>query len=116
MANVPLADTSTAGTVIIGSGLRVNTSNKLVVNSASSNTIKSGTDLYTPIVPGKQNESVFYGLAKAAGDSTQASSDNTVGTYTDNAKSAIRTMIGAAAASDLNIKEDKTVIVTITKT
>jgi len=47
--------------------------------------------------------SVFYGLAAAAGDSTQSASDNAVGTYTDNAKSAIRTMIGAGTPLDVQI-------------
>jgi hypothetical protein len=39
-------------------------------------------------------DDVFYGLAKAAGDTTQASSGNPVGTYTEEAKAAIRAMLG----------------------
>ena len=38
---------------------------------------------------------VFYGMAKAAGDTSQASSSNAVGTYTENAKSAINSMLDA---------------------
>ena len=39
-------------------------------------------------------DDVFYGLAKAAGDTTQANSGNPVGTYTEEAKAAIRAMLG----------------------
>ena len=62
--------------------------------SASSDKIKNGTELYNPIIPYRQHESVFYGLAKAAGDTTQKASENAVGSYTDEAKSAIKSMIG----------------------
>ena len=40
------------------------------------------------------DSSAFYGMAKAAGDLTQALSDNEVGTYTDEAKIAIQKMLG----------------------
>lgn len=40
------------------------------------------------------NATVFYGLAKIAGDTTMAKSSNPVGTYTDEAKTAIQRMIG----------------------
>lgn len=40
----------------------------------------------------------FYGLAKAAGDTTQASSGNAVGTYTENAISKIHDMLAAPFA------------------
>lgn len=40
------------------------------------------------------DESTFYGLAKAAGDTTQSQSSNAVGTYTDEAKAAIQNMFG----------------------
>lgn len=46
------------------------------------------------VVINKQHLSTFYGLAKAAGDTTQSQSDNTVGTYTDDAKIAIQKMLG----------------------
>ena len=41
-----------------------------------------------------QAGTVFYGLAEAAGDTAQASSGNPVGTYTEEAKAAIRAMLG----------------------
>ncbi len=94
-ADIPMADTSSPGVVVIGAGLTKNASNQLVVDSAGSGTIKAGANLSQPIVPAKQHESSFFGLAKSAGDSTQASSANPVGTYTENAKSAISQMLDA---------------------
>ncbi|MBQ1554305.1 MAG: hypothetical protein IIZ68_02480 [Clostridia bacterium] len=46
-------------------------------------------------MPSGQHRSAFYGLAKAAGDSTQSASSNAVGTYTEAAKSAISQMLSA---------------------
>jgi len=73
---------------------------RLIHKPAASHTIKNGTDANDPIVSSNQHESAFYGLAKAAGDTTQSASDNAVGTYTDDAKSAIRTMLGAVGTED----------------
>ena len=69
------------------------------INCAKLADTKSGTNAYRPIVPSHQHEAAFYGLAKAAGDSSQSSSSNTVGTYTDTAKSAIRSMLGVQSAT-----------------
>ena len=66
----------------------------LMTNSAASVDIKGGSTPHKPIVPENQHESVFYGLAKAAGDTTQSASSNAVGTYTDGAKTAIKEMLG----------------------
>ena len=41
------------------------------------------------------SSSVFYGLAAAAGDSTQSSSNNSIGTYTETAQSKINEMLNA---------------------
>jgi len=65
----------------------------LIINKASSNFVKIGADNYTPIVPSNQHEAAFYGLAKAAGDTTQSQSDNSVGIYTEDAKESIRGML-----------------------
>ena len=46
------------------------------------------------VVAKDQHKSMFYGMAKAAGDNTQAASANAVGTYTDDAKIAIQKMLG----------------------
>lgn len=100
VANVPLASDDTFGVAKVGSGLAV-VNNAIVPNFIGDSNIKKGTVSSGVIASSKQHIATFYGLAKAAGDTTQASSSNSVGTYTDNAKTAIRNMIGAAAQSDI---------------
>lgn len=97
VANVPMASINgTPGAVKMtaGNGIGLSGQGNLTIVSATSEAIKSGTNGLTPITPIHQHESVFYGLSKAAGDSTQSASSNAVGTYTDAAKSAIQTMLG----------------------
>ena len=103
VANIPIANASTAGVVKADptNGIGVESQNKMYINYAPSDLIKSGTGSYRPITPPKQHESVFYGLAKAAGDTTQSSSSNTVGTYTDEAKTAIKSMIGVPTMQEI---------------
>ena len=93
VANVPVATSSVFGVTKAGNGLFAS-SGALTINKAPSNIVKVGTQQYAPIVPYNQHESTFYGLAKASGDTTQSQSDNAVGTYTDDAKSSIQTMLG----------------------
>lgn len=62
------------------------------MDSAVDSDIKAG-NVSKPIIVSRQEKSVFYGLAKAAG-ADMALSSNPVGTYTDAAKSAIQTMLG----------------------
>lgn len=52
------------------------------------------TMIYKPIVAATEHAAAFYGLAKAAGDTTQATSSNAVGQYTPEAQAAIQQMIG----------------------
>lgn len=54
-------------------------------------------NIKTPITPFKQDESVFYGLAKAAGHD-EKDSTLSFGTYTNEAKTAIQSMLGVDAA------------------
>lgn len=95
VANIPLADANNNGVVKINQyqGIRVS-GGALAIYPAASSHAKAGSNESRPLVPKIQHESVFYGLAKAAGDTTQASSSNPVGTYTEEAKSAIRAMLG----------------------
>ena len=94
IANIPLATTSTPGVSIAsGMGIKVNSIGELYLYPASSTLVKAGTNIYVPIMPSNQHESVFYGLAKAAGDSTQSASSNTVGTYTSSALIKIHNML-----------------------
>ena len=99
VANIPLATASAPGVSYPYSnrGLSINADGQISVTRASDNSIKAGSAQYAPIVPSNQHGAAFYGLAKAAGDVTQAASDNPVGTYTDGAKAAIKDMIGATA-------------------
>jgi hypothetical protein len=90
------ATTDDYGLVKVGSGLYIGASTgKLAVAYANSSSIKNGTNATASAPVSLQHESAFYGLAKAAGDTTQSASDNAVGTYTDGAKTAIRSMLGA---------------------
>ena len=101
VANIPRASNTTLGTVKISTnyGLYRNDDDQLYIISPTDNEVKVGTALYRPISPSKQHQSAFYGLAKAAGDSTQSSSSNAVGTYTPEAKAAIQTMLGVESVN-----------------
>lgn len=73
----------------------------LITNTASDSEIKAGDNMYKPIVPGSSHQATFYSLAKAAGDTTQSQSDNEVGSYTNEAKIAIKNMIGVIDGDSL---------------
>lgn len=107
VANIPVAGTSSDKVGVVfgsgGYGTGVGATGMVFVQKSSSNDIKTGTQQYKPIVPYSQHESIFYGLAKAAGDITQSSSSNAVGVYTEEAKQAIRQMIGSADGSDYRL-------------
>ena len=99
-----IATTSTAGIVKINSGFGIYLyEDQLRIYRPTDAQIKAGNNNTCPITPSQQDISVFYGLAKAAGDSTQAASDNAVGTYTTTASAAIRTMIGAGTPLDVQV-------------
>ena len=100
VAAIPKASGDTFGVVkVANQGVNLNSNNILQIVPASLSTVKDGTGNYNPIVPSHQHEATFYGLAKAAGDTTMASSSNAVGTYTTEAKAAIHTMLGIDPAS-----------------
>ena len=99
MAPDRIATTTKAGLLKAsgaGSGLQLDSSGYLKLSYPGDSTIKAGTNLYAPVVVGVQHKSVFYGLAAATGDTTQASSSNLVGNYTDAAKTAIQNMLAVA--------------------
>jgi len=55
----------------------------LLISAAKNADIKNGSiTTLAPLVPAVQHNAAFYGLAKAAGDTTQSQSDNAVGIYT----------------------------------
>lgn len=100
VANVPIASTNNFGVVRTSSGRGIG-----IVNDGSANTgflfldkasvagIKGGLEEFRPIVPQRLDSAVFYGLTRAAGVN-MSSSNNAVGTYTDDAKVAIQKMLG----------------------
>lgn len=105
IANIPIASSSINGVVNVQNayGLTISNSGRLQIVTPSSEHIKGGTHLYRPITPSNQHEAVFYGLAKAAGDITQSASDNAVGTYTTEAKSAICSMLGVDSVQTVTV-------------
>ena len=96
IANIPIADNNKLGlmkTQNFAYGLAIENGDLTTV-SAASNIIKDGKDSFRPITSNKTHISTFYGLAKAAGDTTQSVSSNPIGQYTDEAKTKIQEMIG----------------------
>lgn len=100
VANVPLASNSAYGVVKVHIGDKglAMASGYIGIYGATDADLKASENAYRPVTPSKQHSAVFYGLAKAAGDITQASSVNAVGTYTETAKSAINSMLNAPEA------------------
>jgi len=102
VANVPIAGIGSFGVVKTKAngqgGISIDSSNDIIVSAANASNIKVGTSSTRPVTPAQQHASTFYGLAKAAGDTTQSESSNAVGTYTDAAKSAISTMLNGSVS------------------
>ena len=99
VANIPMATLNSLGVVKPkrDGGTDINQSGEIIIHESSDEQIQGSTGNRRPICPDKQHQSVFYGLAKASGDTTQAIADTSlypVGTYTDDAKEAIQQMIG----------------------
>lgn len=115
VANIPMASDSNLGTIKVNStyGIVINpNTGDISTNNSGTTLIKEGTNQFRPIAPYNQHVSTFYGLAKAAGDTTQSSSSNAVGTYTTQALAAIHTMLGidpAAIAAQVDIPLVETV-------
>ena len=98
VANIPIGSSSALGTFMTypARGITNNgTTGQMYINKASNDDVKAGTNDYKPVVPSNESNAVFYGMAKAAGDSTQSASANAVGTYTEDAKSKISDMLNA---------------------
>lgn len=95
VAVVPIATESYPGVVKVPGdrGLSMTTAGNIALVPAPSSLIKAGEQNYYPIVPKRQHEAVFYGLAKAAGFDEK---DSTLpgGQYTTGAKAAIKAMLG----------------------
>lgn len=101
--NGQYATASKSGVVKVDAhGLQMLSGGVVSTYPASSADIKAGTGQYVQLVPSRQHEAAFYGLAKAAGDNTQASSNNEVGIYTNGAKSKIKEMLGIETIDVIN--------------
>ena len=103
VAYVPLATNSTYGVMmadasVTGITIPYNEPGKPRIQKASDFEVKNGMGDYKPIVPSNSALSVFHSLARAAGDTTQRNSSNAVGSYTENAKSAISTMLNGSVS------------------
>lgn len=108
VAEIPVASANDYGTIKVhggSDGLTMTNDGYLSVARATDTSIKNGSDGHRIIPTTKQHQSVFYGLAKAAGDTTQSQSSNAVGTYTDEALKAIRKMLGIPNAKAEFINE-----------
>lgn len=102
VANIPTGTGNRAGVVqgYPGGGTQILADGRIMTYTAEEADIKAGTHTYRSIAPRRQHQSVFYGLAKAAGDTTQSASSNAVGNYTDNAKNKIQQMLGISDTID----------------
>ena len=110
VANIPIADVDNVGVVGINNngGVRIDsTSHKLLVTKATTAMLKAGSNSYYPVVANNQHESAFYALAKAAGHD-EKNSTLPVGTYTDEAKRAIRQMLGLPRYTEAKVIADVT--------
>ena len=112
VANVPVASENPGAVAIDGqyginirSGSSLTSPNALQINTATDSQVKAGSSNMRPVTPINQHNATFYGLAKAASDTTQSSSSNAVGVYTDAAKKAIRKMLGIPNTHGELIKE-----------
>jgi len=113
VANVPIASLTSLGLMKVGSGLMVSSSGIVKILPSDNDLNKIGTDINRPITPSTQHSSTFYGLTKAAGVD-MSSSSNVVGIYTDEAKTAIKQMLGVHDTYDSFVEEITGTDVTIT--
>lgn len=97
VANVPVASGSALGVVKVNNNGVWLVNGEIRTNAASIAQIKAGVNSYNVIAPINQDQSIFYGLAKAAG-SDEKNSALSVGQYTDAAKSAIHTMLSGSVS------------------
>ena len=97
VANIPVAAYNVLGAtkLAMNSGLSGVWADRgtLYIDRATAAQIKASDQRFRPITPTVQDASTFYGLAKAAGHD-EKNSTLPVGQYTEEAKTAIRTMLG----------------------
>lgn len=98
IADIPIASNNVMGLVKVNqtNGIYVDGNGVLAPTNPTDLALRLGNNNKYTINTACQHKSTFYGLAKAAGDTTQSASNNATGNYTDNAKSAIQNMLGIA--------------------
>lgn len=109
LTRVPHATETDYGTIKLGTGLAQlvdaqGNDEGIGVLLAPNSIIKQGTETDWAVPVSGAGTAAFYGLAKAAGDTTQAQSSNAIGTYTDAAKTAIRGMLDVPSNSAIPTK------------
>ena len=109
LTSVPHASSSAYGTIKLGTGLAPivdaqGNDQGIGVLLAPNSIIKQGTQTSWAVPVSGTDAAAFYGLAKAAGDTTQAQSSNAVGTYTAAAKTAIQGMLDVPSNSAIPTK------------
>lgn len=115
IADIPLASSDEAGVAKVNEryGVRMDEDGSIKIYAASDSVIKQASNSYRPVGASHIDVATFYGLAKAAGDTTQSSSNNALGVYTEEAKAAIQEMLGipdliSAAINAIPAAEDET--------
>ena len=100
VANIPIASSSAFGVIKPHVNSFDYYGDALKLKSPSLSDIKAGNNGWKALTPAQEHQATFYGLAKSAGDTTQSASYNPVGTYTEEAKSAISDMLNAPVTVD----------------
>lgn len=102
VANIPKASATQLGAVKTNNAFGVLSASdgSLMLIESSEAQCKNGANQFAPISAKNQHWSTFYGLAKVAGVD-ERTSENPVGTYTNEAKIAIRDMLGAVSSTDV---------------
>lgn len=100
VANVPVASDNVFGVmkIMASNGIALDTNKRAYIFNATSAIIKAGTNEIRPITPNRQQESVYYGLAKLAGADMKNVTGETVGVYPEAQKSAISQMLNGAVS------------------
>lgn len=96
-AMIPRATDTKHGVVKYGDfGITVDSNGVIKISRGTASDIQSASNSYKPVVADLIHYAAFYGLAKAAGVvGSQASKNNTYGTYTELGKSKIAQMLNA---------------------
>lgn len=114
VANIPIANSNELGVVQsdAAKGIQIEQNGTISINPATMAVLKNpwtaSTSNYRPVVAATEHTATFYGLAAAAGDTTQSQSDNAVGTYTSEAKTAIQQMLDVPSNSNMSAYATKT--------